>query len=253
MPKNDAYSYALVETHFYLGDPRFLDMSSGQRCAYLACWMLAVESRCARLAPQVDPRYIGLRARLDSRTVANMLGICCKNGLLERLPDGGLLVVGVQHKNSKVPWHKWGNGNINAPEPAQKCPSCLPTCLPTSSTPPAAPAPDGGNGSSITDADREKPAAFLDAWRTVYTEHFGKAPQAGHDHDLATLILANPTLTAERFATVLRWQWGRGKFAKGASLTLVRVAAEWEEIEGRYMQDVEVAAKQAEAEKGTRL
>ena len=91
--------------------------------------------------------------------------------------------------------------------------------------------------SAVSDEVKQRLAELLETWPAIYAKRFGRQPQAGHEHCVARLASENPDLTAKRFGDVLMWQWERGQYTPTSSLTLARIAEDWEELETRYLND----------------
>lgn len=187
---HEPFNYAVVEVAFFFGDPDFRALTCAQRCAYLGHWILAVERRCARLAPKIDCHYMASRCQVDARSVANMRAKCLANGLLRQLPDGSILVVGVEDKHRSLKWTPWqeeGCGRDGRPPPTE----------PTEPNVKKPTEPKGGSGessspSSIGSVGSGEPAA---AQATRVGMHLGiasrdKAQRAKDERDILAAVHA---------------------------------------------------------------
>jgi hypothetical protein len=96
--------YAKIETNFF-HDARFRSMTEGERLAYLAVWLLAVETSTDVLpAIASTSTYIGHRANVHPRSVQSMVkkGSSFPQPLVKRNQDGTLTVCGVRKFHPKL-------------------------------------------------------------------------------------------------------------------------------------------------------
>jgi len=205
-----------------------------------------VDNRDAVIPGTYTDTFVSSCARVRTPTVRSARKNAVALGLLRELPDGRLLVVGVEDKHPQLKWNNSDAEGTFVPAPS---PSYL-----TEPIQPIIPNAGGENGEGVSDEQRtehqRRVSVVLDSWKRLCEAH-GKKRIAG-EMDASVLLQAWPEFSPVRFEKVIKHHWSPkgGMKVRSDCLTLKSIASNWPEIEARYEEDAEI---KAEADKGTRL